>query len=160
MAITREPDGHQWGASMAASGEISMAIDTPMDRPPPALRLGRAAAQGSPAARHADRDPTRPGRGGAGRGGRAATLGTRQLADHPLVRGVRLSPSGVQAPFALGTSTAAITGWIDLCRLDRRGGKWRPTEWLHDREGCAKSDMAFALGLAEPFAWYGDDLLP
>ncbi len=27
MAITGEPDGHQWGAPMTISGEISMAID-------------------------------------------------------------------------------------------------------------------------------------
>jgi len=27
-------------------------------------------------------------------------------------------------------------------------------------EGCAKSDMAFELELAEPLARYGDDLLP
>ena len=28
MAITGEPDDHQWGAPMTISGEISMAIDT------------------------------------------------------------------------------------------------------------------------------------
>ncbi len=28
MAITGEPDGHQWGPWMAASGEKSMAIDS------------------------------------------------------------------------------------------------------------------------------------
>jgi hypothetical protein len=41
----------------------------PLGRPRPALWAGRAATQRPPTAGDADRDPSRPGRGGAGRGG-------------------------------------------------------------------------------------------
>jgi hypothetical protein len=91
----------------------------------PAQRYGAggAAAQGLAATGYADRDPTRPGPGGAGRGGRSADLCARQLVGHLADRWVRLSASGVQKILrrhrlgrraqrvaALAQLTAATTG--------------------------------------------------
>ena len=70
----------------------------PLGRPRPTLRAGRPAAQGPPTPGDADRHPTRPGRGGAGRGGARPTLGARQSGRPPR------RPWG--APVAVGRAEA------------------------------------------------------